>query len=175
MLQEKVFRSPKRATKVAEAAVAYGGTDADYEATIQAAIAAIELRWSARNEASVIISPEASAAYFTLKLADRKQEVFACLFLDNRHRVIAYEEMFVGSFDGCSVHPREVVRQAIAHNAAAVILAHQHPSGVSEPSAADRAITLRVKEALGLIDVRVLDHLVIGGAQVTSLVKRGWI
>lgn len=174
MLQAKVFRSPKWPAKVAEAAVAYSNTDA-YEATIQAAIAAIEARWSARNDAPAMVTPKECKAYVTLKLADRKQEVFACLFLDNRHRVIAYEEMFAGTVDGCSAHPREVVRQAIAHNAAAVILAHQHPSGVAEPSSADRAITLRLKDALGLIDVRVLDHLVVGGAQVTALSERGWI
>jgi DNA repair protein RadC len=101
--------------------------------------------------------------------------VFGCLFLDNRHRVIAFEELFRGSIDGASVHPREVVRRCLAHNAAAVILAHNHPSGVAEPSAADRAITLRLREALELIDVRLLDHFVIGDGKPTSLAQRGWI
>ena len=98
--------------------------------------------------------------------------MFSCVFLDNRHRVIEYEELFHGTIDGASVYPREVVRQAIHHNAAAVILAHNHPSGVAEPSQADERITQRLKEALALVDVRVLDHFVIGD-QVVSFVERG--
>jgi DNA repair protein RadC len=101
--------------------------------------------------------------------------VFACLFLDNRHRVLGFEELFRGSIDGASVHPREVVRRCLAHNAAAVILAHNHPSGVAEPSAADRAITQRLRESLELIDVRLLDHFVIGSGTPTSLAQRGWL
>jgi len=119
--------------------------------------------------------PLASARYIKSRLCGYPYEVFACLFLDNRHRVIACEEMFRGTIDGASVHPREVVRSCIKHNAAAVIFAHNHPSGVSEPSAADRAITQRLKEALELIDVRVLDHFVIGSGTPTSLAQRGWI
>ena len=101
--------------------------------------------------------------------------VFACLFLDNRHRVLAYEELFRGSIDGASVHPREVVRHCMRHNAAAVIFAHNHPSGIAEPSAADRAITLRLRDALALVDVRVLDHFVVGSGTPTSLAQRGMI
>jgi DNA repair protein RadC len=119
--------------------------------------------------------PAASARYLKARLAGYPYEVFACLFLDNRHRVIAFEELFRGSIDGCSVHPREVIRSCIKHNAAAVIFAHNHPSGVSEPSAADRAITQRLKEALDYIDVRVLDHLVVGAGEPTSLALRGWV
>lgn len=100
-------------------------------------------------------------------------EVFACLFLDNRHRVICFEELFTGTIDGASVHPREVVRRALFHNAAALIFAHNHPSGVAEPSHSDRQITQRLKEALGLIDVRVLDHVVIGDAETVSFAERG--
>ena len=119
--------------------------------------------------------PSISARYLKAKLAVYPYEVFAVVFLDNRHRVIACEEMFRGTIDGASVHPREVVRSCIKHNAAAVIFAHNHPSGNPEPSAADRAITQRLKEALELIDVRVLDHFVIGSGTPTSLAQRGWI
>ncbi|HMM65553.1 MAG TPA: DNA repair protein RadC [Dokdonella sp.] len=127
------------------------------------------------REAEALTDPGASARYLKSRLAAYPYEVFACLFLDNRHRVIAFEELFRGTIDGASVHPREVVRHCLAHNAAAVILAHNHPSGVAEPSAADRAITLRLRDALALVDVRVLDHFVIGAGVPTSLARRGWI
>ena len=100
-------------------------------------------------------------------------EVFACLFLDNRHRVLAFEALFRGTFDGVSVHPREVVRCAIRHNAAAVILCHNHPSGIPEPSHADRILTDRLVAALELVEVRVLDHLVIGDGACVSFSERG--
>jgi len=122
-----------------------------------------------------MLSPTDSAAYLKAKLRDYPYEVFAVLFLDTRHRPIAFEELFRGSIDGASVHPREVVRRALAHNAAAVIMAHNHPSGVAEPSQADRLITLRLQDALGLIEVRVLDHLVIGDGDPVSMAARGWI
>jgi DNA repair protein RadC len=101
--------------------------------------------------------------------------VFACLFLDNRHRLIEYEELFRGTIDGASVHPREVVRRALRANAAAVIFAHNHPSGVAEPSQSDLRITQRLKDALSLVEVRVLDHVIIGDGQGTSLAERGLI
>lgn len=123
---------------------------------------------------SALENPAHTIRYLSARLRHRPQEVFAALFLDNRHRVIAYEELFSGTIDGASVHPREVVRRALTHNAAALIFAHNHPSGVAEPSAADVAITRRLKEALALIDVRVLDHIVIGDAAV-SLAERGQI
>lgn len=119
--------------------------------------------------------PDDSAEYLKARLRDYPYEVFAVLFLDARHRPIAFEELFRGSIDGAAVHPREVVRRALAHNAAAVILAHNHPSGVAEPSEADRTITLRLKDALGLIEVRVLDHLIVGEGTPTSLALRGWL
>ncbi|MEO8010496.1 MAG: DNA repair protein RadC [Dokdonella sp.] len=127
------------------------------------------------REAETLTDPQASARYLKSRLSGYPYEVFACLFLDNRHRVIAFEELFRGSIDGASVHPREVVRHCLAHNAAAVIFAHNHPSGVAEPSSADRAITLRLRDALALVDVRVLDHFVIGSGAPTSLARRGWI
>lgn len=116
--------------------------------------------------------PDAVRFYLTSRLRDSRFEVFACLFLDNRHRVIEYEELFNGTIDGASVYPREVVRRALHHNAAAVIFAHNHPSGIAEPSQADERITQRLKDALHLIDVRVLDHFVIGD-QVVSFAERG--
>jgi DNA repair protein RadC len=122
-----------------------------------------------------LTDPAASARYLKSRLGGYPYEVFGCLFLDNRHRVIAFEEMFRGTIDGCSVHPREVIRSSIKHNAAAVIFAHNHPSGICEPSAADRAITQRLKDALELIDVRVLDHFVIGAGTPTSMAQRGWV
>ncbi|MBA8887737.1 DNA repair protein RadC [Dokdonella fugitiva] len=122
-----------------------------------------------------LTDPAASARYLKARLAGYPYEVFACLFLDNRHRVIVFEELFRGSIDGASVHPREVVRRCLVHNAAAVIFAHNHPSGVAEPSAADRAITLRLREALDLVDVRLLDHFVVGHGAPTSLAQRGWL
>ena len=120
-------------------------------------------------------NPAETRRYLTARLRDYPYEVFACLFLDTRHRVISYEELFRGTIDGASVHPREVVRRALQHNAAAVILAHNHPSGVAEPSDADRRITTRLKDALALIDIRVLDHVVIGDRLAISFAERGLI
>lgn len=119
-----------------------------------------------------ITSASAVKNYLKSKLRDYQHEVFACLFLDNRHRIIKFEEMFTGTIDSASVYPREVVKRAISHNAAALILAHNHPSGVAEPSDSDERITQRLKEALALIDVRVLDHFVIGD-EVVSFAERG--
>jgi DNA repair protein RadC len=119
--------------------------------------------------------PSACADYLRARIAAFPYEVFVCLFLDNRHRVIACEELFRGSIDGASVHPREVVRRCLTHNAAAVIFAHNHPSGVAEPSQADREITRHLRQSLELIEVRVLDHFVIGSGAALSLAERGWI
>jgi DNA repair protein RadC len=120
-----------------------------------------------------LTSPAATRAFLVAKLRDLPYEVFCALFLDNRHRLIACDELFRGTIDGASVHPREVVRQALCRNAAAVILAHNHPSGVAEPSQADELITLRLKDALGLVDIRVLDHLIVGDNRCVSLAERG--
>jgi len=141
-----------------------------------------EVRYEARKALSrkfrrgaTLSSPAETAEALAHQFADLEHEVFACLFLDNRHRVIAFEELFRGTIDGASVYPREVVKQALAHNAAAVILAHNHPSGDPEPSQADRTITTRLKDALALVDVRVLDHIVVGGAEHISFAERGLI
>ncbi|HPE61738.1 MAG TPA: DNA repair protein RadC [Thiolinea sp.] len=120
----------------------------------------------------VLSDPDTVRCFLTSRLRDGCAEVFACVFLDNRHRVIRYEELFHGTINAASVHPREVVRQALHHNAAAVIFAHNHPSGVAEPSEADERITRRLTDALALIDVRVLDHFIIGD-QVVSFAERG--
>jgi len=125
----------------------------------------------ARGES--LTSPAASREYLQARLCHYPYEVFACLFLDNRHRLIACEELFRGTVNGASVHPREVVRRALEHNAAAVILAHNHPSGIAEPSQADIQLTSRLRDALGLVDVRVLDHLVVAPGDWASLAERG--
>lgn len=126
------------------------------------------------DRGDAISDPEAIKDYLQTRLRDYPYEVFACLFLDNRHRIIEYEELFRGTIDSASVYPREVVRRTLKHNAAAVIFAHNHPSGVAEPSQSDERMTQRLKDALDLIDVRVLDHFVVGD-EVISFVQRGLI
>jgi DNA repair protein RadC len=113
--------------------------------------------------------------YFSLKIGNLEYETFNCVFLDNRHRVIAMDELFRGTIGSASVHPREVVKEALKHNAAAIIFAHNHPSGEPEPSEADRQLTNKLKKALELVDIRVLDHIVIGGINSVSFAERGWI
>lgn len=120
-----------------------------------------------------LTSPDHTRRYLSNRLRGRRQEVFACLFLDNRNRVLIYEELFYGTIDGASVHPREVVSRCLGHNAAAVILAHNHPSGVAEPSRADEQITRKLQQALELVEVRLLDHMIIGDGEITSLAERG--
>jgi len=120
-----------------------------------------------------ITSPELTAEWFRNNLMDLEHEVFACLFLDNQHRVIQLDELFRGTIDGASVYPREVVKKALHHNAAAVIFAHNHPSGVAEPSQADRHITDKLKQALALFDIRVLDHFIIGDGLPYSFAEHG--
>jgi DNA repair protein RadC len=120
-----------------------------------------------------LAAPDATRTFLLAQLRDRPYEVFCCLYLDNRHRLIAFEELFRGTIDRAGVHPREVLRQTLLHNAAAVIFAHNHPSGVLEPSQADELITRRLKEALGLLDVRVLDHFIIGDGCCFSFCEHG--
>ena len=120
-------------------------------------------------------SPADSKQFLLATLRDRPHEVFACVFLDNRHRVLAFDELFRGTIDAAAVYPREVVKQALARNAAAVILAHNHPSGVAEPSDSDRLITQRIRAALELVDIRLLDHFIVGDNCCTSLASRGML
>jgi len=119
--------------------------------------------------------PEDTEQYLATVLRDRPHEVFACLFLDTRHRVIAFEELFHGTIDGATVYPRVVAEKALRHGAAALIAAHNHPSGVSEPSLADQAITRRLREALSLLDIRLLDHFVVGDGRPVSMAARGML
>jgi DNA repair protein RadC len=119
--------------------------------------------------------PKDTAAFLKSRLCGYQHEVFACLFLDNRHRLICFEELFTGTIDGASVYPREVVKRALFHNAAALILAHNHPSGIAEPSQADQNITQQLKKSLALVDIRVLDHFVIGENEPISFAERGLI
>ena len=128
---------------------------------------------SAVRESDVLSSPEAVRTYLALHLTGLEHEVFGALFLDNRHRVIEYRELFRGTIDSAAVYPREVVKRCLASNAAAVIFAHNHPSGVAEPSDTDVRLTRKLVDALALIDVRVLDHLVVGQGVQTSLAERG--
>ncbi len=153
-----------------EKAAGYSSSSAEQEAAILEQAEAILRRRFERM--GTLASPQESGAWLRARLATRDSEAFCVLHLDNRHRVIAFDEMFQGTIDGASVPPREVVRACLKHNSAAVIFCHNHPSGISEPSAADVALTQTLKQALDLIGTRVLDHLVIGES-VTSLSQRG--
>jgi DNA repair protein RadC len=123
----------------------------------------------------VFANPAAVKSFLLALFAGKEHESFVVLFLDNQHRLIAAEELSRGTIDGAAVYPREVVKATLRHNAAAVVISHNHPSGLAEPSAADRALTTKLKEALATVDVRVLDHLVVGGATATSFAERGWL
>ncbi|MFC6840270.1 RadC family protein [Xanthomonas theicola] len=123
---------------------------------------------------TTLTDQDAAGRYFSQRLRARPHEVFAVLFLDTKHRSLAFEELFQGTLDSAEVYPREVVRRALAHNAAAVIIGHNHPSGNPEPSPADRAVTDRLKQALGLVDVRLLDHFIVGDGLPVSMAARGW-
>ena len=119
--------------------------------------------------------PAAACDYFRDKLENQEREVFAAVMLDTRHRLIEYVELFLGTIDGAEVHPREVAKCALRFNAAAVIVSHNHPSGEVDPSAADRAVTARLKQALALLDIRLLDHVIVGGRATLSMAKQGWL
>ena len=120
-----------------------------------------------------LASPRATRDFLIARLRDLEHEVFCVLYLDNRHRLIHFEELFRGTIDGASVHPREIVKQSLQWNSAAVIVAHNHPSGIAEPSQADELITQRVKQALAVVDIRLLDHIIIGDGTSVSLAERG--
>jgi DNA repair protein RadC len=128
---------------------------------------------SGLRQTDVLTSPKTTRDYLLAQLRAYPHEVFACLFLNNRHHVISFDKMFNGTIDGASVYPREVVKRALGHNAAAVIFAHNHSSGIAEPSAADITLTRRLKTALELVDIRVLDHFVIGNQEAVSFAERG--
>ncbi|WP_437889106.1 RadC family protein [Phytobacter sp. V91] len=126
-------------------------------------------------EEHALLSPEMTREFLQSQLTGEKREIFIVIFLDNQHRVLKHSRLFTGTIDQVEVHPREIVREAIKINAAAVILAHNHPSGSAEPSKADRIITEKVVKCCQFMDIRVLDHLVIGRGEYVSFAERGWI
>jgi len=134
---------------------------------------AVEVLCERHRPGRKIACPDDTKCYLRLRLSECQAELFGVIFLDNRHRIITDEELFQGTIDGAAVYPRVVVQRALAVNAAAVLLYHNHPSGVAEPSAADQAITKRLKDALAMVDIRVLDHLVVGSEGVTSFAEQG--
>jgi len=136
---------------------------------------AAELIYEDLASREALTKPTDAAQFFQLRLAKETNECFSALFLDNRHRVLSFETLFTGTIDGAAVYPRVVIQRAMALNAAAVIFSHNHPSGDCEPSEADRSITVRLRDALALLDVRVLDHLVVSRSGWASLAERGWI
>lgn len=154
-------------------AEAHGLSDAAF-ATLQAALELTRRHYQQLMTTGCTLSnPNATRDYLRMRLRDLPHEVFAAIYLDNRHRVIKYAELFRGTIDEATVHPREVVKQALSYNAAAVVLCHNHPSGVAEPSQADELMTRRLKEALALVNIRVIDHLIVGDGRVESFAERG--
>jgi len=149
---------------------AEGYTVVSDEAVIRTALELLSRRIS---RGPLLASPRATRDYLRLRFADLQHEVFCLLYLDKRHRLIAFEELFRGTIDGASVHPREVVKAALRYNCAAIICAHNHPSSSAEPSQADEFITQRLKAALELVDIRLLDHLVVSAQDSVSLAERG--
>jgi DNA repair protein RadC len=127
------------------------------------------------QHSDVLTSPVLTRQYLRAQLRNEAREVFAVLFLDNRHRVLAFEPMFYGTIDGAAVYPREVLKRCLYHHAAAVIVAHNHPSGVAEPSQSDHRITERLRDALALVDIRLLDHVIVGDSECVSFSEKGWI
>lgn len=143
-------------------------------ATLQAAVELAQRCLAERMcHANALTSPQTARTYLQARLRDLPYEAFCCLYLDTKHRPITFKELFRGTIDGATVYPREVVRTVLANNAAAVIVAHNHPSGVAEPSAADQNLTRRLKAALALVDVRLIDHIVIGDGETVSFSERG--
>lgn len=152
------------------------GTGLAFYAQLQAGLELAQRRLENRLRMTTVFgSPSDTRAFLRHKLSGREREVFAALFLDNRHQLLEYEELFLGTIDCASVHPREVVKRALTLNAAALIVAHNHPSGSTEPSVADRSLTERLRDALGLVEIRLLDHLVVGSGEAVSLAERGWL
>lgn len=144
--------------------------DAEQQSVIQLALKILRAR---HRRGRVLSNPLATREYLQLVLGGYRNEVFGAIFLDSRHRVLAFEEMFFGTIDGASVYPRVVVQRALELNAAAVIFVHNHPSGVAEPSHSDASLTRRLREALSLVDIRVIDHIVVGSESTTSFAERG--
>lgn len=140
---------------------------------IKEALRIMQRRMSYKTMGDPFESVQQAKDYIRLKLAEREHEVFACFFLDTKHRLIKYVEMFNGTIDKASVFPREVVKEALRLNSSAVIFAHNHPSGMPDPSQSDIHLTRHLTDALALVDVRVLDHIIVGGYDVSSLAELG--
>jgi DNA repair protein RadC len=140
---------------------------------IAAAIQFVEEK--ARYTTDPLSSPKAMSDMLRLRIGDREREVFCVVYLDSQHSLINVEELFYGTIDGAAVYPREVAKSALAHNAAVVCLGHNHPSGVADPSSADKRITERLKDALALLDIRVLDHIIVGPKDTYSFAENGLI
>ena len=136
---------------------------------------AVEILERRLERGVALTDPTIAGQFCAAKIRHFEREVFGVLFLDNRHRMLAFEILFYGTIDGAEVYPREVARAALRHNAAAIIVTHNHPSGSTEPSAADRAVTLRLRDALAMLEIRLLDHFIIGDGPATSLAARGWV
>ncbi|HHR4013930.1 TPA: RadC family protein [Salmonella enterica] len=141
--------------------------------TIRTAMTLLECQL--REPGAAFTSSSSVRDWLRLQLATLDREAFTVLWLDNQHRLIAHDTLFLGTINSITVHPREVVKSGLKHNAAAAVLAHNHPSGEAEPSHADRQITARLKQALELVDIRLMDHLVVGGMEIVSFAERGWL
>lgn len=165
--------SQLRSSTVARTAPSEGAARAREDRTIDRALRILEQRL--RGQGPSLSEVTTCGTFFRLRLGSEQREHFEAAFLNTRHQLIAVERLFSGTVDGAEVHPRVVVQQALALNASAVLLAHNHPSGHPEPSAADRVVTARLKSALGLVEVRLLDHFVVTGDQVVSMATRGWV
>jgi DNA repair protein RadC len=171
-----LFGNVRAAPERAERLLVRGECDELRTATASEIIAAARRAMSHRvRRGTAMDSPRAVLEFLTVKLGHLEHELFAVLLLDTRHRLIEYVELFRGTIDGASVHPREVVKLALARNAAALVLAHPHPSGTTEPSHADELVTRRLKDALALVDIRVLDHVIVAGGEAISFAERGLI
>jgi DNA repair protein RadC len=166
-------RSRLRASTVDRAVPSEGAIRAREDRTIDKALRILEQRL--RGPGPSLSEVGTCGAFFRLRLGSEEREHFEAAFLNTRHQLIAVERLFSGTVDGAEVHPRIVVQRALTFNASAVLLAHNHPSGHAEPSAADRALTARLKSALGLVEVRLLDHFVITAGEAMSMAARGWV
>lgn len=162
----------RSALYIADADSTTGFREASFEQILAAARAALAARV---RRGAVLTAPHIVREYLMVRLGDRAYESFTLLYLDSRYRLIAVSELFRGTVDGASIHPREVVKEALRHNAAAVLMAHCHPSGVAEPSQPDEIITRRLCDALALVDIRVLDHFIVAGGEVMSFADRGML
>jgi len=161
----------KRKPRLDETGAFYDAGSLGDDAVLRRAAAILEARCV--REGDVISNPTDARRAVQLRTATLEYEVFGLVYLDNKHRVLGFEDLFRGTIDGCTVHPREVAKAALRMNAAAVLIYHNHPSTDPTPSRADELLTQRLKEVLGLLDIRVIDHIVIGGTEVVSFAERG--